>query len=215
MNSLVFVREQRFDLSKYEPSIHSIRQRFDRYLDDYPVKGARSKHSLLGPVGKILREAKTDRWDAASLAGFALNIHLANPRASNYISPDAREALEIGTRELIDLLRGLPPSAQDKVLDRLDYGLYFMRRTKSMEYLERIRDEFATFLRQRYANGSMLATAWAEEITRVGENFERVPYPSRNLFRTAKGRKRDDIAAFVQEAELKGYAVEDEETSER
>jgi len=90
MKSLTFVHASRLDLNELGPRVVSIRDHFDKYLDEYPVKSARSKHGLLGPVGKILQEAKGDRWDAISLAGYALNIHLANPRSrkARFAPPD-------------------------------------------------------------------------------------------------------------------------------
>jgi len=106
---------------------------------------------------------------------------------------------------LYALLRELPPAAQDKVLDRLDYGLYFVRRSKGMAYLQRIRDDFITYLRGRYGDGAKTASAWGEDLTKIGENFERVPYPSRGIFQKARGRKREDMSGFAKEAEMKGY----------
>jgi len=92
MKSLTFVHASRLDLNELGPRVVSIRDHFDKYLDEYPVKSARSKHGLLGPVGKILQEAKGDRWDAISLDGYALKhspgesaveeLHLTSGKAS-------------------------------------------------------------------------------------------------------------------------------------
>ena len=96
MRTPIFVRIKRFDLESISSDIESVRRCFDSYLDSYPVKSSRSKHSLMGPVGKILQEVKSGKWDADSLAGYALNIHLTNPKAKGFISQEARNSLTEG-----------------------------------------------------------------------------------------------------------------------
>lgn len=210
MRTPIFVKTERFDLESIAPEIEAIRDCFDRYLDSYPVKSARSKHSLMGPVGKVLQEARSGKWDAESLAGYALNIHLSNPRSKGYISPEARQALQEGVGRLLKLLRTVPVTAQDKILDRLDYGLYFLRRAKGLEWLEGMRQEFIRFLREKYSTPEKLAQAWGGKPEDYGADFARVPYPSRSLFEKATGQKKTDISEFAQQANLKGYELVDE-----
>jgi len=211
MRTPIFVRVERFDLESVAPRIEAIRNDFDRYLDNYPVRTARSKHSLMGPVGKVLQEAKTGKWDAEALTGYALNIHLSNPRAKGFISQEAKEALRNGVSKLMTLLREVPPTAQDKILDRIDYGLYFIRRAKGLEWLESVRREFVQFLRDRYGSSEELAKAWGEKLENIGQDFERIPYPSRRMFEEARGQKKKDIAEFAEIAKLKGYELIEEE----
>lgn len=211
MRKPIFVRVERFDLKSVEPEIEVIRNCFDCYLDSYPVKSVRSKHSLMGPVGKVLQEVRTGRWDVESLAGYALNIHLSNPRAKGYISQESREALQEGIRRLLKLLSRVPTPVQDKVLDRLDYGIYFSQRVKGLERLEAVRQEFIKFLREKYGSPEKLAQAWGGKPGDYGTDFSRVPYPGRKLFDKATGRKKEDIAEFAAQAELKGYELIEEE----
>jgi len=211
MRTPIFVRVERFDLEGVAPEIDIIRDSFDRYLDNYPVKSARSKHSLMGPVGKVLQDARTGRWDAKSLTGYALNIHLSNPKAKGYISQEARQALEDGIGRLLKLLKAVPVTAQDKVVDRIDYGLYFARRAKGMEWIENMRQEFIQFLRQRYSSPEKLAQAWGGRPEDYGDDLTKVRYPSRGMFNQATGAKKTDIGEFAQQAELKGYELIEEE----
>jgi hypothetical protein len=205
------VKTKAIDLGEYEERVDEIRVLFDRYLDEYPARGARSKHSLMGPIGKVLREAKGGRFDAQSLAGYALNIHMANPKARGYISPGGRTALEEGIAKLYALLRDIPVSARDRLLDRIDYGLYFKRRAKGLQWLEDVRQGFIAFLRERYSSQEQCAAAWGERPEALGADFASVRYPSRALALPSKGAKRDDILAFASQAELKGYEIETEE----
>ncbi|MEM3433636.1 MAG: hypothetical protein QXP27_05630 [Candidatus Methanomethyliaceae archaeon] len=211
MRTPIFVRVERFNLENVASEIEAIRDCFDRYLDSYPVKSARSKHSLMGPIGKVLQEARTGKWDAESLAGYALNIHLSNPKAKGYIGPEARQALQEGIDRLLKLLKKVPVTAQDKVVDRIDYGLYFVRRAKGLEWLEGVRQEFIAFLRARYGSPEKLAQVWGGKPEDYGADFANVPYPSRRMFDEATGQKKTDISEFAQKVALKGYELVEEE----
>ncbi|MBC7121330.1 MAG: hypothetical protein H5T33_07175 [Candidatus Methanosuratus sp.] len=211
MRTPIFVRIERFNLDDIAADIEAVRECFDRYLDSYPVKSARSKHSLMGPIGKVLQEARTGKWDTDSLTGYALNIHLANPKAKGHISQESREALRNGIEQLLQLLGRVPITAQDKVVDRIDYGLYFVRRAKGLERLERIRQEFISSLRKKYQTPEALALAWGGKPEDYGADFSEVRYPSKTMFNEATGQKKIDIREFAREAQLKGYELIDEE----
>lgn len=210
MRRFVFTRTESFDMEVIESRIDDIRNAFDRYLDTYPPKTRKTKTGLMGPVGKILQEVKGGKWDAVSLAGYALNIHLANPRAKG-ISDSARAALDEGISGLIDLLKSFPVAAHDRILDRIDYGLYYLRRKKGLSWLESIRKDWISFLRAKYEVGRTLAEAWNEKFDRIGDDFESIPYPSKQVFNKAKGQKKKDMEEFIQQSRLKGYAIEEEE----
>lgn len=214
MRTPVFVRVDRFDLESVAAETKEIRDCLDRYLDSYPVKSGRSKHSLMGPIGKVLQEARSGKWDAESLTGYALNVHLSNPKAKGYIDPEAREALREGIERLLRLLRRVPVTAQDKVLDRIDYGLYFVRRAKGLEHLENVRQLFIKFLREKYGTPETLAKVWGGKPQDYGVDFAKVSYPSRRMFLQATGAKRDDIVEFARQAELRGYELVEEEEEE-
>ena len=210
MRHFIFTKIEQFSIDSIAPKINEIRDAFDRYLDTYPVKTSRSKHGLMGPVGKIIQEVKGGKWDATSLTGYALNIHLANPRVKT-ISDAARSALEEGVTKLINLMREIPVGAYDRVLDRIDYGLYYLRRKKGLAWLESIKSRWIDFLKERYGNGEKLSQAWKERLEKIGNDFEFITYPSKKLFEEAKGQKQKDMDEFIRSAGLKGYDLEEEE----
>ncbi|MHB1653892.1 MAG: hypothetical protein ACYCVD_15670 [Desulfitobacteriaceae bacterium] len=212
MRSPIFVRTKKFNIKEHGTEIIAIRDCFERYLESYPVKTTRSKTSLMGPIGKVLQGARTGKWDTESLAGYALNIHLANDKTKGIISQDARQALREGVDRLLRLLEEVPVTAQDKVLDQIDYGIYFMRRVKGLERLENIRQDFIAFLKGKYGTTETLAQAWGGKAQDFGEEFEKVRYPSRRMFAVAIGQMKTDIGDFAKQAELRGYElIEDEE----
>ena len=132
MRKIIAVHGGRFDLDGVRPKIEGIVVLFDKYLDEYPVKTAKSKHAVMGPVAKVLERAQTRQWDAQSLTGYALRAHEVNPKARGYLSPTARQALEDGTTHFVALCREVPVTAVAKVVERIDYGLYYARRKKGI-----------------------------------------------------------------------------------
>jgi len=211
----IFVRAERVDIDQYTEKVESVRRAFDRYLDNYPRKTARTKTGLMGPVGKILSEAKSGKWDAESLTGYALNIHLMTPNARGFISEEGRKALNDGVRELIDLLSEVEsPAVQDKLLDRIDYGLYATRRFKGMEYLEEINRRYAMFLEERYESVDHLNDRWGLGKRERSEEFSQARYPSRSRYEKANGEEKAAIDAFWQSQDVEPEEADPEEGEE-
>lgn len=194
MKKLIMTTGERFDIEGIKPDIEEIVKAFDRYLDDYPVKTSRSMHSLMGPVPMILDGARVRKESVATLVGRAVRAHEMNPRARGYLPPDALAALETATTKLLDLCQRVPVTAVTKVTERIRYSVYYLRRKKGIEWLEKTRQEFINFLRQRYEDDNALATAWNEP----GLLLEKVYYPSKNnkAYKDANTAKKADIDAF-------------------
>ncbi len=216
MRRLIFVRTERTDIDQYAEKIESVRRAFDRYLDNYPRKTSRTKTGLMGPVGKILSEARSGKWDAESLTGYALNIHLMTPKSRGYISEEGRKSLREGVEELVELLSQVEsPAVQDKLLDRIDYGLYATRRFKGMEYLEEINRSYAKFLERRYADIGDLNDRWGLKGRARLEDFSRIPYPSRNRYANkANDEEKSVIDAFFGSRDIEPEEVDPEEGEE-
>jgi len=194
-----------FDIDDVQPRIDDIRQEFTRYLEETPRKSTRSKHGLMGPVGKILSEVKSGRRDTPSLKGFALRVHEAMGRMP---TPAALRALEQGIDRLVSVLSDAPVTAHDALLDRLDYGLYFDLRKKALESKEARRQAWIGFVRSRYGNEAKLSDAWNAAVAAFDELY---------LPRKAEGSKskkatprQKDVAAFW-ESQGATVAAEEEE----
>ncbi len=216
MRRLIFVRTERTDIDQYTEQVESVRRAFDRYLDNYPRKTSRTKTGLMGPVGKILSEARSGKWDTESLTGYALNIHLMTPKARGYISEEGRKSLREGVEELMALLSQVQsPAVQDKLLDRIDYGLYATRRFKGMEYLEEISRSYARFLEERYEDVDDLNNKWGLSRRERLEEFSRAPYPSRNRYaKKASQEEKNAIDAFFQGRDIEPEEADPEEGEE-
>ncbi len=214
MRKVIAVRGGRFDLDSVRSQMEAIVALFDKYLDEYPVKTAKSKHAVMGPVAKILERAATRRWDAQALTGYALRVHEMNPKAGGYLSPAARQALEDGTAGLVDLCRQVPVTAVAKVVERIDYSLYYARRKKGIEWLENTRQMFIRFIRDRYGNDfTQLRAQWGEEDLEGVEDFDDLRYPSdkSEAYKKASQPRKKDVDEFWQQYADQAIREEEEE----
>lgn len=212
MRKVITIRGGRFDLDSVRPTIESIVVQFDKYLDEYPIKTAKSKHAVMGPVAKILERAQTRKWDAQALTGYALRVHEMNPKARGYLSPLARQALEEGTARLVALCCEVPVTAVAKVVERIDYSLYYVRRKKGIERLEKTRQMFIRFLKDRY-NGNLneLTAAWGKDAKDIS-SLDEIRYPSNKseTYKKSGSAKKTDIDNFWEQYADQAAEEEDE-----
>lgn len=183
-----------FDLNSAQSRIDEVREAFSRYLDHYIPKSSRSKHGLMGPVGKILSEAKSGRSDAEFLKGYVLRVHELSQKASP--SPEALTALETGINLLSGLLREVPVTVHDRLIDRLDYGLYFARRKKLLEWLQERNQDYRAWLQQSYSTLESLNQAWGTQF----KSWEQIRYAgtSSRIYKEASPKQREDMNKFAQ-----------------
>jgi len=179
-----------FDIESVQPEIDAVREVFFQYLKLVPRKSTRSKHGLMGPVGKILNKVKRGQYDPESLIGFALRVHESGGKSPSY---EAVEILEQGINQLTDLLTKTPVMFHDRILERLDNGLYFVLRKNELLVKETLRREWISYLRKKYGNEATLSEAWGENVSSIDELY---------LPRKAEGErkrpavKQEDIMNF-------------------
>lgn len=200
----IAVQTRTFDFDTVQQQLGEARDAFVRYLNDVPRKSTRSKHGLMGPVGKILSEVKSGRRDPASLKGYAVRVHEATGRAP---SADGLRALEEGLNLLIRLLKESPATAHDRILDNLDYGLYFDLRKRAIESKEERLQAWIAFVRTKYESDTLLSESWNERITFDDLYLPRKAEGSRSKKATLKQR---DIVEFW-ESQGSTVAIDDEE----
>jgi hypothetical protein len=204
----IAVQVKTYDIEDAQSRIDSVRGAFLRYLASVPRKSTGSKHGLMGPVGKILSEVKSGRRDPSSLKGYAMRVHEASQRSP---SADALEALEQGIDGLVALLgdSDIPVTIHDRILDRLDYGLYFDLRKQAIASKEARRQEYLAFLRNKYNSEAALAAAWNEDI----QTFDDLYLPLKSEGRVGKkaSAKQQDIAAFWESQGARSTIANDEE----
>jgi hypothetical protein len=154
------VEKPKLNPEQIKQHIAQIIELFDGYLDEYPVKSARSKHAVMGPVAKILERAQAGQWDAEPLTGYALRMHEMNPRARGRITQTAVSKLREATEQLLSLCQSVPITALANTVEQIDYGLYFQRRLKGMAWLEEQRKALVEFLKNKYESDQAFVKAW-------------------------------------------------------
>src|ERR1700733_6995186 len=204
----IAVQVRPYDIETAQPHIDAVREAFSRYLEEVPRKSTATKHGLMGPVGKILAEVKGGRRDPHSLKGYAIRVHEATGRNP---SESTLKALEQGIDGLLGLLNDarVPVTVHDRLLDRLDYGLYFDLRKSGIESKERRRQEWISFLRDKYGDDSKLREAWSEAVPAL----EALYLPKKSEGRTGKKAtaKQGDIFAFWESQGAKTASADDDE----
>jgi hypothetical protein len=187
-------------LDEYEDRIAEVREAFTQYLTHYIPKSSASKYGVMGPVGKILSEAKSGRANPEYLKGYVLRVHELSQRGAP--SPDAINALENGIDALAALLDELPVAARDKLIDRLDYGLYFALRKKFVLWLAGRDAEYQAFLQQKYPELSGLSAAWGRKVNAA--DSIRYGGPSSRTYKQASPQERADLEEFAQRLKTAG-----------
>ena len=130
MRQLIMTKGARFDIETVKPKIDTIVDAFDRYLEEYPVKTARTMHCLMGPVPMILDGARVRKEDEKTLVGKAVRAHEMNSKTRGYLSPTALKALEAATHELLMLCSEVPLTVVTKITERIRYNVYYARRKR-------------------------------------------------------------------------------------
>jgi len=190
---------------------------FDAYLEEYRAQGT-SKHAIMRPVAKILERAQTGQWLTESLTGYALRVHEMRPKTGGYVSPEAVQKLEEGTKRLITFLGGIPVTAIPKVVEQIDYGVYYERQRKSIkaraERQEARRGELAAFLRTRYASDAAFAQAWNDKRFTTMDDLPYYFGPTSDTYKKSKGQMQADMEEFYELLKNKGLTPEVEEAAE-
>lgn len=196
----------KIDPDEVKRRISEIVELFDAYLDEYPVKNARSKHAVMGPVAKVLDRAEAGQWDVEPLTGFALRLHEMNPRTSGRISVGAVNKLREGTERLLALCRDVPVTSLASTVEQVDYSLYFQRRMKGLAWMEQRQTELQAFLREKYGSDEAFAKAWGKKGGRIAEQY--FFGDSSSTYRDGTDRLRTDMNEFYQFMKQKGESPE-------
>ncbi|NLC77319.1 MAG: hypothetical protein GX750_06830 [Clostridia bacterium] len=205
MRKPIMTKESKFDPKTVKDKIEKIIEAFDLYLENSPYRFGRSKHAVMGPIAKILDRAQTGSCSPADLTGYAIRMHEMHRQSNGIISNTARLHLETGILELVNLVEQVPVTAFPKILERIDYGLYYYRRKRTSEWLSEMSQKFEHFLRSKYSTEDELREAWKDKKA----SFSGV-FPSRNnkAYTDGKGTRRQDIDEFWQSLGEQNYEEE-------
>jgi hypothetical protein len=99
-----------------------------RYLADYvPERWTYTKHAILGPAGKLLGIIAASKFgdNMDSYVGYIANIH--NQQSKKHLTLEGMENLRKTVSELIQLKQKSSERSFLKMLNSVDYGVYYRK----------------------------------------------------------------------------------------
>lgn len=127
-----------------------------KYLDTFHPEntGSDSKHSLMGPVGKLLARITTTgdiNWDAVK--GYILNIHKNQQSQRRGVPASAAERLDTAIDLLKELKELLPPTKWLKAVEDIDDEVFFsVYKQKLVGQRLWIQKKFHEWLKKRFSS---------------------------------------------------------------
>jgi len=129
---------------------------FNSYLQQLNIY-ATTKSALMGPVAKILDQARVKSLDPEYLKGYGINTHKNSVNLP--LSSEALMPLEEGITLLSQLLQKVPRHLRPKVIEIISYKLYYKREKANVEFWESWRNAFEDFLTKKYSDIQTLIKA--------------------------------------------------------
>ena len=108
--------------------IEAAKESLYRYLADYvPERWTYSKHAIMGPAGKLLGIIAASKFgdNIDSYVGYIANVH--NQQSKKHLTLEGIENLRKAVSGLIHLKQGSSERAFLKMLNSVDYGVYYMK----------------------------------------------------------------------------------------
>lgn len=97
----------------------------EEYLEDYkPKTFAYTKHTIMGPVGKLLSILVSNKFtNKDALIGYIVNVH-RNTSASEYIEKSTIDKLSSAVDKLLEIKKQVSTRTWLKILSEIDYAIY-------------------------------------------------------------------------------------------
>jgi len=160
MRSLLIPKYERFSLDqsfkelgdkKANEIVEEISNKFNTYLENLNVR-ATSKHALMGPVGKILQQVKEGKLDVDFLKGYGMRVHKSDARIAARLDVSTLKSFEEGIELLSKLLLLVPRHLRPRVVELIDYKIYYKREKANVDFWEKWRTDFEEFLKKKFKN---------------------------------------------------------------
>lgn len=127
MRKLVILGSEKEEIPREElnESISQTINYLTEYLKEYfPKAKGWSKHTLMGPVGKMLAVITGQRLlNKEAIIGYVINVH-RNTATSDYIPSTAMDNLSRGVDKLLEIRRKVNTRRWLHITRELDYGVY-------------------------------------------------------------------------------------------
>ncbi|MGQ9720266.1 MAG: hypothetical protein ACUVXA_02970 [Candidatus Jordarchaeum sp.] len=117
--------EEEFPEEELKKSVSQTIEYLTEYLKEYyPKAKGWSKHTLMGPVGKMLAIVTGQRLsNKEAITGYVINVH-RNTASSDYIASTAMDNLSKGVDKLLEIREKVKTRRWLRVTKEIDYGVY-------------------------------------------------------------------------------------------
>jgi hypothetical protein len=108
--------------------VEAAKENLYKYLADYvPERWAYTKHAIMGPAGKLLGIIAASKfgYNTDSYVGYIANIH--NQQSKKHLTLEGMESLKEAVSGLIKLKQRSSERAFLKMLNSVDYGVYYKK----------------------------------------------------------------------------------------
>ncbi|HEC79167.1 MAG TPA: hypothetical protein ENI34_08525 [candidate division WOR-3 bacterium] len=208
MRSIIMVTSGEINLKERKEKINNLVKKLSEYLDFYSVSNTSSKYSVMGPVSKIIEMSKNRKNTPEFIKARALRMHEMN-RISGYVSNEAIQVMEKAIDELLNFRQELLPTELPRVMEMIDYEVYFCRRKKNIQELEQIREDFINYLKKTYNNKlNDLKSKWGKQHI-TDWNDIRFPTKTGKYFKEGNEKQKEDIRNFWQQHKDLGKKIID------
>jgi hypothetical protein len=147
--------------------VEEVSNSFDKYLGQLNIF-ASSKSALMGPVGKVLEQAKVKGLDTEFLKGYGISTHKNTIKVP--LHAEVLKPFESGIDSLSKLLQRVPRHMRPKVIEIISYKVYYRREKANVVFWEKWRNDFKEFLEKKYQNIEELIKACKlEEVSKKRE----------------------------------------------
>ena len=118
------VEKEEVDSEDVKALVERIVNELSEYLREYiPEKWSFSKHSVMGPVGKLISVLESGRFENKdALLGYVINIH--NNTARSKISAEGIKYLENALNDLEELKNKVNVRTWIRLMREIDYAVY-------------------------------------------------------------------------------------------
>lgn len=216
MRQLLIPKYERFDFNQEKvgkKNVNEVIEDITNYFNDYLTRlniFASSKSAIMGPVGKILEQAKVKGLDAEFLKGYAISTHKNTTKV--LLHSEVLKPLEDGIDLTSQLLHKIPRHMRPKVIEVISYKVYYRREKANVEFWEKWRKEFESFLKNKYPN----VNALIQECNLSGGTQKREIKEFKDVVGLPKRSRTDELQKIVDEFNKyrKEIVLEDEEAKE-
>ncbi len=145
-------RIERFDMASIKNDLDEIANLLSEYLESfYPKTMSRSKHTMMGPVGKLFATFQSSTvYDKEALKGYTIRVH---EMTSKYPpTAESLDKLETAIDKMVELFNNIPRIKRPLVLSMLDDKVYYSIRHKQIEIIGKLRKVFIDWGIKKYGD---------------------------------------------------------------